>query len=308
MVTSSNTLTADKVILGNGNKTVKVSNYTIASSVPANAVFTDTTDLTQMTGILPISKGGTGGTNGSVALNNDHLIGDLNDTNMDNTLTDNTVILTSSTYGFNDENKILYKRNLSSLYNYIKGKTDSVYITTDEKVKSTPTTNESDIFLTGAGVSSETTGTLRKHSALRAVVSADSATEGVVSFRLGNDIASGTAGAKTGTLRLYSPGTNYGVLRTNTLSADRTYYLPDKGGTIALMTDVPTDLSSMNGILPMTLGGTGRSWSNTGSTAGENLPPKNAIIKMYNEDNPSRMSSVATSSGAFYATGNNESP
>jgi hypothetical protein len=32
------------------------------------------------------------------------------------------------------------------------------------------------------------------------------------------------------------------------------------------------------------------------------------IIKMYNEDNPSRMSSVATSSGAFYATGNNESP
>lgn len=35
---------------------------TLEKSVPANAVFTDTTELTSMTGVLPIEKGGTGAT------------------------------------------------------------------------------------------------------------------------------------------------------------------------------------------------------------------------------------------------------
>lgn len=41
MVTADNDLTADKVLVGDGSKKVKASSFTIASSVPANAVFTD---------------------------------------------------------------------------------------------------------------------------------------------------------------------------------------------------------------------------------------------------------------------------
>lgn len=40
----------------------KVNGHTVNSDVPANAVFTDTKDLTQMTGTLPVGNGGTGKT------------------------------------------------------------------------------------------------------------------------------------------------------------------------------------------------------------------------------------------------------
>lgn len=39
---------------------VKVNGHTVETNVPANAVFTDTTDLTRMTNVLPVNKGGTG--------------------------------------------------------------------------------------------------------------------------------------------------------------------------------------------------------------------------------------------------------
>lgn len=50
-------ITAD--ITGNA---ATVNGHAVAKDVPSNAVFTDTTDLTQMTGTLPIANGGTGAT------------------------------------------------------------------------------------------------------------------------------------------------------------------------------------------------------------------------------------------------------
>lgn len=59
--------------------------YTLGKSVPANAVFTDTTALGSMTGTLPVSKGGTGATTaadarnaiGALAKNGDTMTGNL---------------------------------------------------------------------------------------------------------------------------------------------------------------------------------------------------------------------------------------
>ena len=48
----------------------RVNNHTVESDVPSDAKFTDTNDLTQMNGVLPISLGGTGATSSLVATQN----------------------------------------------------------------------------------------------------------------------------------------------------------------------------------------------------------------------------------------------
>lgn len=53
------------IYLNNG--TVNLMTYELHKTVPADAKFTDTTDLSQMTGVLPIEKGGTGGDNAADA-------------------------------------------------------------------------------------------------------------------------------------------------------------------------------------------------------------------------------------------------
>lgn len=57
---------------------------------------------------------------------------------------------------------------------------------------------------------------------------------------LGNATASGTAGNKTGSLRMFSPSTYYGTMTPTTLTANRSYTLPDKDGTVALVGDIPS--------------------------------------------------------------------
>ena len=67
--------------------------YTLGKSVPSNAVFTDTTELTSMTGTLPIAKGGTGATTknaarealGAVSKDGDTMTGNLTINNNSNT-------------------------------------------------------------------------------------------------------------------------------------------------------------------------------------------------------------------------------
>lgn len=73
-------------------------------------------------------------------------------------------------------------------------------------------------------------------------------------------------------------------------------------------TPAETDLTKMKGILPMIHGGTGRSWSNNNTTDGKYIPPKNAIIKMDDDDKLKRMDCIATKAGAFYAIGDNAAP
>lgn len=71
---SANKLNTDA---GSGNQPVyfsdgipKPTTYTLGKSVPSNAVFTDTTALGSMTGILTLAKGGTGSSNGATGLKN----------------------------------------------------------------------------------------------------------------------------------------------------------------------------------------------------------------------------------------------
>ena len=49
------------------NGTVNQCTYSLNKSVPSDAKFTDTTELSLMTGVLPVSKGGTGGTDAASA-------------------------------------------------------------------------------------------------------------------------------------------------------------------------------------------------------------------------------------------------
>ena len=51
---------------------------------------------------------------------------------------------------------------------------------------------------------------------------------------VGNDTASGTAGNKYGTLRLFGESSKFGQIRANNVTADRTLQIPDKSGTIAI--------------------------------------------------------------------------
>lgn len=57
--------TTQPVYVDNG--VVKAIGYTIEKSVPASALFTDTTNLSSMTGTLAVGNGGTGGTSKSTA-------------------------------------------------------------------------------------------------------------------------------------------------------------------------------------------------------------------------------------------------
>ena len=54
-----------------------------------------------------------------------HLLSGINSSNKDTDLTDNVIVLTSSTSGFTSSNKGLYQRNIIKLYDYIKTKSSS---------------------------------------------------------------------------------------------------------------------------------------------------------------------------------------
>lgn len=68
-------------------------------------------------------------------------------------------------------------------------------------------------------------------------------TPGMVTLTLGNSTASGTAGNKLGNITLYGSGSRYVSLRANvtaTSGNNFTIYLPNKDGTVALTSDIPT--------------------------------------------------------------------
>ena len=67
LMSSASAVTYSSANTGSATKPVYISNgvatattYSLGKDVPANAVFTDTTDLASMTGILAVSNGGTG--------------------------------------------------------------------------------------------------------------------------------------------------------------------------------------------------------------------------------------------------------
>lgn len=120
---------------------------------------------------------------------------------------------------------------------------DSGFITSDsdEKVKSTTVTAASTMYLVGSSSNSTTTGGVNKHASGILYVTADNVTGGHTELRLGNTTVTTTAGGKEGQIRFYgTTATNYVTLKGGAPSSNRTVTLPDKTGTIALTSDIPT--------------------------------------------------------------------
>ena len=71
---------------------------------------------------------------------------------------------------------------------------------------------------------------------------------GTAELGLGNSVSSGIAGNKVGAIYMYGTGKGYTYLKTNNNSNNNyTAYLPNKTGTIALTTDIPTSLPANGG-------------------------------------------------------------
>lgn len=108
-------------IEGTASNALKVNNHTVDKDVPSNALFTDTTNLASMTGTLGVDHGGTGKTTGNDAAN--YFINQLSTGSSDPTDTDYYVAqyagggTTTTTY---------HRRPMSALWNYIKGKINTV--------------------------------------------------------------------------------------------------------------------------------------------------------------------------------------
>ena len=120
---------------------------------------------------------------------------------------------------------------------------DSGFITsfTDVNVTNTAVTAATTYYLTGSTSSSTATGGLSKHAAIKAYVTANSGTGGSARIDLGNTTATTSAGGKEGIVRLYGTTATYYVdIKAGAPSANRTITLPNKTGTVALTSDIPT--------------------------------------------------------------------
>lgn len=100
----------------------KINSHTVAKDVPSDAVFTDTTDLSQMTGTLGFAHGGTGQTSGINAANS--LLNQL--TTGSSTPTDNDYYI-SQYVGGGTTTTTYHRRPMSAMWTWIKSKIDAAY-------------------------------------------------------------------------------------------------------------------------------------------------------------------------------------
>lgn len=105
-----------------GGDAQTVTGHTVAKDVPSDAVFTDTTALTSMTGILPVGKGGTGQTTGQNAAN--YFLNELSTGS--STPVDADYYISQYVNG-GTTTTTYHRRPMSALWNYIKSKADPVY-------------------------------------------------------------------------------------------------------------------------------------------------------------------------------------
>lgn len=110
----------------------------------------------------------------------------------------------------------------------------------DENVKITALTAASTYYLTGNNSFTTNTGGLNVHSSANLAISADSSTSGYTRLNLGNSTAGTTAGGREGTIRLYGSSTSYTDLKVGASTSAKTITFPDKTGTVALTSDIPT--------------------------------------------------------------------
>lgn len=126
----------------------------------------------------------------------------------------------------------------------LKSYFDGIYSTTDEKVTSVETNPSSNTSYNIPFVSGTSNQQPKINDGINYTTREGTTTsEGISMLLLGNSISSGTAKSKYGILRIFSKSDKYASINTDNLSANRTHKLPDKDGTIALLSDIPTTLN-----------------------------------------------------------------
>jgi len=139
---------------------------------------------------------------------------------------------------------------------------DAGYITSDsDKKLSTvsPSDNTTYSIIVGTDTSNATTKYHDRNGFTYLKSNGTTSSIGTAQLTLGNNVASGTSGNRQGKIQLYG-STTYAHIITGAPTANRTITLPDKTGTIALTSDIPTKVSDLTNDAGYT--------SNTGTVTG----------------------------------------
>lgn len=133
---------------------------------------------------------------------------------------------------------------------------------TDNKVAISDVATTYDMYYPIMHTSTSSTGTATRAASDFSYATKDGSTTevGYSLLQLGNETPSGTAKNKYGALRIYSQKAYHGTLKSVAdLTANRDWALPNKGGTIALTSDIPTSLKNPNAL---TIQGNGTTLTN----------------------------------------------
>lgn len=141
----------------------------------------------------------------------------------------------------------------------VNGQTGNVIITVP--TKTSDLTNDSNyisdvgdtgdlrsLFLLGSSNGATPTTTASTHNSAKVTVSANDSTDGNTILSLGNLIASGTAGAKAGRLRLYGKRYDFYTEIISNPNLTGTHWeviLPAANGTLALTSNIPSAVSQL---------------------------------------------------------------
>ena len=117
---------------------------------------------------------------------------------------------------------------------------DSGFVTTDEKVTGQTQNPTSSTWYNMPFIGTSNQKPYYNNGLRYKTLEGTASATGESIVSIGNSTASGTAGNKIGTLRIYSSGTGYSHLTYNGGNNSRTHTLPDKTGTIALTDDFAT--------------------------------------------------------------------
>lgn len=117
---------------------------------------------------------------------------------------------------------------------------DSGFVTTDEKVTGQTQNPTSSTWYNMPFIGTSNQKPYYNNGLRYKTLEGTTSAKGESIFSIGNSTASGTAGNKTGIIRIYGDGSGYSNLKFGGSSSTRAHTLPDKAGTIALTEDFAT--------------------------------------------------------------------